>query len=316
MRYPIFFLFLLALLTVSCKKDQPQEVSEPYLVILFGTRFFDVDFSYGLIQENSILESQLSNPTGLVYSRNNSDVVWAHNNKGNLNKIYAIGKNGSNRVSYTINGATNRDWEDIAIGKGPNPNLNYLYIADIGDDNTTYNSIVIYRFVEPTIQNNLAPGSTLNISSNLVNRFEFVYPDGPKNAEALMIDPLNGDLYIVSKTNDSSIIYKTPMPQSGQGQATLEKVAVLPLSNIVAADISSCGTKIALKDSIRIYTWDRNIEETVINGLNKKPLRLPYIIEPHGYSFAWTENATGYFTLSKQTSPTTTPILYYYEQSE
>ena len=50
-----------------------------------------------------------------------------------------------------IDGARCRDWEDIAIGPGPDPNQHYLYIGDIGDNRGEYREIVVYRVPEPRV---------------------------------------------------------------------------------------------------------------------------------------------------------------------
>ena len=48
-----------------------------------------------------------------------------------------------------INGAENRDWEDMASGDGPVAGENYIYIAETGDNLVHFPDYAIYRFIEP-----------------------------------------------------------------------------------------------------------------------------------------------------------------------
>ena len=42
---------------------------------------------------------------------------------------------------YNLTGAKMRDWEDIAVGPGPEPNVDYLYVGAIGDNDARSKSI-------------------------------------------------------------------------------------------------------------------------------------------------------------------------------
>src|SRR5207237_6184912 len=103
---------------------------------------------------------------------------------------------GTNLGTYTISGATNRDWEDIAVGPGPVNGTQYLYIGEIGDNNAAYASVAVYRVPEPTISDTQSPVTT---SLSGAVKLNFVYPDGPRDAESLFVDPATKDIWIISK---------------------------------------------------------------------------------------------------------------------
>jgi hypothetical protein len=75
----------------------------------------------GDIQTSDIQES-----SGIVASRAHASALWTHNDSGGEPKIYLISTTGEGMGTYYLEGAQNRDWEDIAIGPGPQPDVNYI----------------------------------------------------------------------------------------------------------------------------------------------------------------------------------------------
>ena len=76
----------------------------------------------------------LTEASGVAASRNNPGVIWTENDGGNAAVVYAIDAQGRNLGTYALPG--NTDNEDIGIGPGPVTNVAYLYVTDIGDNNS------------------------------------------------------------------------------------------------------------------------------------------------------------------------------------
>ena len=91
-----------------------------------------------------------------------------------------------------------QDWEDIAIGPRAEGG-NYLYLGDIGDNKSVRPFVTVYRTSEPTAN----AGATIPMGSYSAANLQF--PGGPRNAESLFVDPVFGDLYILSKSNSTQI---------------------------------------------------------------------------------------------------------------
>ena len=89
-------------------------------------------------------------------------------------------------------GAQAEDWEDIAVGPGPGGGA-ALFLADIGDNAAARPNVVVYRVKEPRVAAG-GGGSTARARA-LVLR----YPDGAHDAEALLVSPTTGALFIVAK---------------------------------------------------------------------------------------------------------------------
>lgn len=205
-------------------------------------------------------DASIDESSGLVASRRNPDLFWTHNDSGDGPFIFAFDRQGKRRGVWRVEGAKARDWEDIAIGPGPERGRPYLYVGDIGDNRNAREEIVIYRFPEPIVEAGDTESSRKNPRrTETPDVIRLQYPDGPHDAEALMVHPLSGDIYIVTKTiAASSGIYKLSSTLSLEHVNTLARVAEIrvpsPLgSMITGGDISPDGRRAVLCDYLGAY---------------------------------------------------------------
>ena len=112
----------------------------------------------------------------------------------------------------------------------------------------------IHRFKEPIID--LKVDSPFDLKIKDFDTIVFTYPDGNRDAEALMIEPVTKDLYVLSKRESLVSIYRLPFPQSTSRVIEAEKVGSFEVSpeksyrrsdQITAADISPDGKRIIIK---------------------------------------------------------------------
>ncbi len=235
--------------------------------------------------------------SGLVASRRNAHVLWTHNDSGDKNVIYAINDRGKLLGVYTLARAYARDWEDIAIGPGPEEGKQYLYVGDIGNNEARYRVQYILRVPEPMVSAEQAP-----VYEKLagVEGISFMYPERNYDAEALMLDPLTKDLYVVTKRDSNVIVFRAPYPQSTTERIELEQVVRLPFTMAVAGDISAKGDEVLIKTYDSIYYWKRSAEQTIAQAFALVPQRVPYFLEPQGEAVAWKADGEGYYTLSEE----------------
>lgn len=253
----------------------------------------------GVVQSRAIREA-----SGLAASRKHKGVLWTHNDHGGTGVIYALSTEGRQLGAFLLKGAQTRDWEDIAIGPGPDPNVDYIYVGDIGDNDSKYESIAVYRIPEPVIDPNRASSVTI---VDGVETIKLQYPDGSRNAETLMIDPLTKDLYIVSKEN-STKVYLAAWPQSTTVMVTLEKVGAVDLSTAVGGDISPDGTMVVVRGYFAASLWMRAPETPVQDAFKSPHCRVPLILEPQGEAICFDADGTGYYTTSEKRNQ---PIYYF-----
>jgi hypothetical protein len=132
-----------------------------------------------------------------------------------------------------------------------------------------------------------------------------------------MVDPLNGDLYVITKRMNRNKVYRAPYPQTTSGVQTMEYVATLPagtgLSWITAGDISSDGSLIAVRnDESRDYAniWHRPSGTGM--GAVFEQIQCLYELngEPQGEAIGWHSDGSGFYTVS-EAHHSSEPIWYY-----
>ncbi|MCK5838632.1 MAG: lamin tail domain-containing protein [Bacteroidales bacterium] len=241
---------------------------------------------------------ELIEASGIVESRHNPHVLWSHNDRNHHNRLFAMNKRGKHLGIFWIDGIQNRDWEDIAIGPGPEEGRNYIYIGDVGDNNSEYDLKYIYRIIEPYVNYFQEP---VEDTITEVEVITFQYPDGKRDAETILLDPLTKDLYVVSKREFEDIrVYRAPFPQSTTEVITLDHVTTLNLWQVVSGDISSSGLEILLKTYTDVYYWSRQPEQDLWEAFNNDPVYLPYVQEMQGEAIGWAFEDQGYYTLSEE----------------
>lgn len=305
--------FVLICICTSCEKktiDHAVNV-EGFIRLDYDVTTLDTFYAFtegearGFPANSAIVEA-----SGLAVSRVNPAWIWTHNDKGDANRLFLMDDKAGDLGFFWIRGAGNRDWEDMCIGPGPKENVNYVYIGDIGDNDAVYPNIIINRFPEPNLYNYTFPG-IFEIADSLVERFVMMYPDGPRDAEALMIDPWTKDLYVITKRERHSSLYVARYPYYSSEVIMLKKIAEFPFNRALAADISHDGTSIVVKTDRRLYYWKRETGEDVLTALKRIPMLLPYIMEPQGETFAWTPDGNGYYTLSEKSGVVISPLYFY-----
>lgn len=203
-----------------------------------------------------------------------------------------------------------RDCEDIAVGPGPDSTKSYVYIADIGDNGATYPSVSIYRVPEPQS----LPDTVDSVVLTPHNVLHLKYPDGPHDAETLMIDPLEKLFYIVTKRHKSVSVYTAPLNFHNNDTVTLTKRTDLhfrgfqPFKWIVSGDISKDGSQVVLKSYSRIYYWKREGNEPIWQTLQRKPQQPAYEQERLGEAIGFAANGRSYYTVSEGSKQ---PIFHY-----
>lgn len=248
----------------------------------------------------------IAEASGLVVSRQNPAVIWTHNDGTYDGWLFAIATNGTLLAQHYVPDVYNVNMEDIAIGPGPLPQFQYIYLGDIGDNFLSRSSVRVFRFPEPAVyqyESNAVPTSPIVGAEEITLR----YPDGPWDCEGLMVDPLTGDLFLATKLTNSSRIYRATRAQlNSTNDITLTFMnESSTFRSVSAADVSSDGSLITTRRTNRISVWARNAGETVNAALARSPTisQAPVIGEAggelNGEALGFEPNGTGYFTLSE-----------------
>jgi hypothetical protein len=261
------------------------------------------DFAPG-IEAGQITNQGIGDVSGIVASQKNPGVLWVHNDLARP-QVYAVSTNGQLLATWTLGQAVS-DLEDIAIGPGPLPELNYIYVGDIGDNGASRPSIRVYRAAEPAAYAYQA-ANPLSRAFPMVEGFTLQYPDGSHNAEEMMVDPLSGDLYIATKEANRSRIYRAERAQLTNGATvTLAFVLELDFDIVSAGDIRADGFEIILRQEEFAKVWQRSAGQTIGQALAGTPKAARVIgtpTEPNGEGISFAGDGMGYYTISEGTNP-------------
>jgi hypothetical protein len=252
--------------------------------------------------ENKILEEISGGDASSV----NPGHLWVHNDSGNDPELYLLDNKLNILLTCRLDMIENRDWEDIAVGPGPDPGKSYIYIGEIGDNLSQFNSKYIYRLPEPKWD-----GKTKSLTITDFDTITFQL-DEQKDAEALLLDPLTKDIYVVSKREEPVWLYLLKYPQPTKGTIVAQKLMSLPFKQIVAGDFSHDGKMVLLKNYEHIYFWERKDQTSVADVLEEKPFEVPYTIEPQGEAIMWAKDNSGFYTISEMNKGKDS-YLYFYE---
>ena len=254
-----------------------------------------------------IPQGKLTNPlleevSGLVASQRYPNRLYVHTDSGGESAVFVLDTLGNELGRLELTGLKNRDWEDIAIGPGPNGS-SYIYVAEIGDNEAKHEEIYLYRFAEPELLQ--------AIPSAAIDQVKLQFPGGPKDAETLLADPITGTLFLVSKRESKNALYQVPATAFEKGSATLEKVHEFDFNSSVAGDISKDGSQILIKTYLAVFYWKRTEKQSLLEALKVAPMRLPYVPEPQGEAIGFNFKGDAYFTLSEKRNGVI-PTLYRY----
>jgi hypothetical protein len=258
---------------------------------------------------------EITEASGLAAGRRRPGVWWVHNDSGDTARIFAIDDTGRLMATVNVSGAEARDWEDIAVGPPVDSRTGAatVYVGDIGDNAlrtgdtaSARSSVPVYRLTEPAIDASAAAPSTLTARAERLN---LRYPDGPHDAEALLVDPRTGDLVIITKDwarTGSSAVYRAPAGLRSGSTTTLERVGEVKIpagTLITGADVSPDGSFVVVRSYGDVRVYRRPTGQPVWSAFAEQPCTGPTPVELQGESVGVAADGASYLTLSEGRRP-------------
>jgi hypothetical protein len=190
---------------------------------LRGRRLFD-------FRDDRIIES-----SGLV---DHGRTVLTINDSGDRPVVYSVDARTGATVATTTYAGTVSDVEDLAPGAHGT-----VWAGDTGDNQHRRSDISVYH-VTPDGSEQQAP------------RFRLAYPDGPHDAETLLVHPRTGQVLVVSKSVFGGTVYAAPSHLRRDGTnrlRTFAHVAGLVTDGTFLPD----GRRVVLRTyaTASVYTW-------------------------------------------------------------
>ncbi|MCX5200492.1 WD40 repeat domain-containing protein [Streptomyces sp. NBC_00237] len=164
----------------------------------------------------TIKDPRITESSGLAASRAHPGVYWTHNDQDGP-YVYAVdSRTGETVARITMKGVGKpRDMEAISVGPDGD-----VYVGDIGDNlGGSWDHVWIYRFPEP---------KELKDQTVRATQYDVKYADGARNAEAMMVHPKTGRVYIGSKEEDGAGLYEGPSKLDSGRTNVFRKVHGIP----------------------------------------------------------------------------------------
>ncbi len=200
--------------------------------------------------------TELSESSGLAWSRNRPGVWFTHNDAGGSARLYAFTEDGTHIGSHDVLGGGFRDWEDMTTGPCPDgidadP---CIYIGDVGDNGSTRAEVEVFVVPEPEADEPV----------NVLTSWRLRYPGSARDAEAIAVHPCTGDVTIVTKARDGAPeVFRLPSTPTGvESSAEALYVASLPRDwfrgsgLITSADWSAAGDRFVVRTYDGAWIWE------------------------------------------------------------
>lgn len=292
----------------------PHLATTGLLCAWFITRINAEDFTLSLAKP--IVQSPaLNEASGLAASLADEAFLWAINDSGGAPELHLLRTDGADCGKVTLTNAKNIDWEDLASfslqGKS------YLLIADTGDNSASRKSCTLYILQEPNLP---AAGKKLKATIPCTWSITFRYEDGPRDCEAVAVDPTARKIILISKRTQPPTIYELPLPNPKMAENIIARKIGNVLTNSptalftsftnqpVGLDFSSDQSLAAIVTYYSVFLFPRTRNETWSQAFSKKPT----LLKPHGLrqaeSIAFSKNAKRIHIISEGVNQ---PIITY-----
>jgi hypothetical protein len=265
-----------------------------------------------------LADPELAEVSGMAASRAHPGIYWTLNDSGAGARLVAIKLDGSRVATVTLSGAENIDWEDMdAFELG---GKRYLMISDTGDNGGIRKLLTLYFYQEPA---KLRDGESLRPAWII----SFRWPDGARDCEATAVDPIRGEVLLISKKRVPPELFRLKLRPTDGGVQTAELVTTLadidqpsredlkrnPVygryrSQITAADLSPNGRVLAVLNyrSIHLYVRDPGGEWPQAMKAPPGQLHFPWL--PQAESIAFSPDGRSLLVGSEQRP---SPLLLY-----
>lgn len=190
----------------------------------------------------TVRDGRIDEASGISRSTYHRGLFFMHNDSGDSARFFAVGQKCRTKAMFRVRNTSAADWEDMAAGRH-----HKLWFGDIGDNKTHRSHITLVRVREPRKMHSRTVHGT---------SFQLKYADGPHNAEALMVQPRSGRIYIVTKAKSGAGIYRAPKHLSKDRINVLKRVASVPFL-VTGADFQPNGRHFVIRTYSDAYLYSR-----------------------------------------------------------
>jgi hypothetical protein len=191
-----------------------------------------VEVAPGVLLLGQIQNPEISESSGIAMGKRAKGAFWTHNDSG-ADMVYAISETGESIAQWKIKDTEIQNAEDIAVSGGK------IYIADIGNNDTSRKEVVVYAIFEPPARVSGGEISPLGV-------WVLDYPGDEFDSESFFIS--RGSGYIISKELQKGDVrlYRFPLSRVG-ARIKMDKMGKLNVNDEArGASISPDGKRLAV----------------------------------------------------------------------
>jgi hypothetical protein len=248
--------------------------------------------------DRTIIDPRIAESSGLALSPTRDGVLWTHDDSGNPPLLFALGPSGRVTGTVRISGVPDVDWEAMA-GFRDGSGGSWLAVADIGDNAAQRSAVEVDVVPEPARPGDVVEQPRL--------RLRLRYPDGPRDAETLLVDTVRRRMFVVSKGLLTGTAYAVPasawdgrVPASAATRsATLMPVGTVPLTLVTDGTVTAGGTvllrtygELAVFDAFPIDAGPRVLRPRATTALPGQQQGEGLALEPDGRSVLLSSEGT------------------------
>jgi hypothetical protein len=273
------------------------------------------DYS-GPVEVGRLAEPRNLEQSGLAVSRRTPGLLWTHNDSGGEPTLFALNADGSLRGTIQVAGVANRDWEEVAAFElDGRP---WLMAAEIGDNYAKHAQSMLHVLAEPDATR-LDPAHALKLAPDYT--IHFSYEDGPRDCEALAVDPQERVVYLLSKRDRPTRLYRLPLAAAPAEQAAvarwvgtvwdfpqadgMQRLSPLPSLSVpgwpTAMNFLPDRSGVLVLTYGGLYLFPRGLGESWADALTHEPKLLPAFALPQAEAIAVTPDGTGIYLASERT---------------
>lgn len=255
--------------------------------IALGALFLVSAMSIPLCAEDASLRKpirldsrEVSESSGLVFSRRDPNCVWTHNDSGDRARLWCFdARTGRLTGKCELLSAEAVDWESITAGKQGD---GQLIIADSGDNLARRKFITLYRIGEPD------PHRTTLLTSGDYEVLHVRYPGGPVDCEAVWYDEPRSRIILLTKGRlPFAFVYAVPddrwqrggQPNDTQGKTTgaddnvvtARRIATIGLPMATGADRDPRNGDVWVASYFQAFCFPRGEHPSLIEQLMQTP---------------------------------------------
>jgi hypothetical protein len=198
--------------------------------------------------DRPVRDARISESSGLAVSPQHAGVLWTHDDSGHAPVLYALARDGRVAGTVRVRGVAGFDWEAVAAFRD-RAGRALLAVGDVGDNRGTRRAPEVDVLAEP------ARLGTSTATPLL--RLRLSYPDGARDAEALLVDTARGRMFVVTKGLFGGDVYAVPAAawngtaprRATERAARLVRVGSLPLGLVTDGTVAPGGAVL-----LRTYT--------------------------------------------------------------